>query len=127
MQGWAKGITKIVKVPDLGITPARVNRRTGVMYLSVRHMKAMPKEHRLFIMLHEKAHVELQTVNEVAADEQAFKEYADLGYSLNAAVKALTRVLNDKNPEHAWRMYVQLQRAKDYDYNFYGNTKIYQK
>lgn len=124
---WAKGITKITKVPDLGNTPARVNRRTGEMILSLRHMRAMPKEHRLFVMLHEKAHVELQTTNELKADARAFKEYADLGYSLNASVKALTRVLNGDNAEHAWRMYAQLQRAKAYDYSHYGNTKIYNK
>lgn len=125
--GWATGITKIVRVPDLGATPARVNRRTGVMYISLKHMKALPVEHRLFVMLHEQAHVELQTKDEFKADEAAFKKYADMGYSLNAAVKALTQVLNDKNPEHAWRMYLQLQRAKAYDYSHYGNTKIYQK
>lgn len=121
---WAKGITKITKVPDLGNTPARVNRRTGEMMLSMRHMRAMSKEHRLFVMLHEKAHVELQTTDEVKADDQAFKEYADLGYSLNASVKALTRVLNDQNPEHAWRMYLQLERAKNYDYTHNGNKKL---
>lgn len=124
MAGWAKGITKVTWVADLGGTPARVNRRTGEMTCSTRHMMAMPKEHRLFVMLHEKAHVELQTTNEIVADAAAFREYADLGYSLNASVKALTRVLNDKNPEHAWRMYLQLQRAKAYDRSHYGNTKI---
>ena len=124
---WAKGITKITYLPHLVGTPARVNRRTGEMQLSLKHMRAMPKEHRLFVMLHEKAHVELQTTDEVKADAQAFKEYADLGYSLNASVKALTKVLSDKNPEHFWRMYAQLQRAKAYDYSHYGNTKIYQK
>ncbi|MGN7988667.1 hypothetical protein ACTJKC_15065 [Pedobacter sp. 22226] len=125
MTGWAKGITKITRVADLGATPARVNRRTGEMFLSIRHMKAMPKEHRLFVMLHEKAHVELQTTDEVTADAKAFKEYADLGYSLNQSVKVLTSVLNEDNPEHHWRMYLQLQRAKAYDYSHYGNKKIY--
>lgn len=73
MQGWAKGITKIIRVPDLGATPARVNRRTGVMEISLKHMKAMPVAHRLFVMLHEQAHVELQTTDEVKADAYAFK------------------------------------------------------
>ena len=122
---WAKGITKITHVPDLGNTPARVNRRTGEMYVSLRHMRAMPKEHRLFVMLHEQAHVELQTTDEMKADEKAFKEYADMGYSLNASVKALTRVLDGNNAEHHWRMYSQLQRAKAYDYTHYGNKKIF--
>lgn len=126
MQGWATGITKITKVADLGNTPARVNRRTGEMFISLKHMLKMPVEHRLFVMLHEQAHVELQTTDEFKADELAFKRYADMGYSLNAAVKALTRVLDDSNREHYARMRKQLERAKAYDYNFYGNTKIYQ-
>jgi hypothetical protein len=124
MNGWATGITKITKVPDLGSTPARVNRRTGEMFLSLKHMKAMPVEHRLFVMLHEQAHVELQTTDEVKADAAAFKKYADLGYSLKASVKALTQVLNGKNPAHYWRMYCQLKRAELYDIKNNGNTKL---
>lgn len=120
----AKGITEIIKVPDLGTTPAVVNRKTGVMYISEKHMKAMPKEHILFVLLHEKAHVELQTTNEDLADAQAFKEYAALGYPLTEAIKALTRVLNDKNPAHFARMYNQLKRAKEYDYRVNGNLNV---
>lgn len=121
---WAKGIKQIVWVDDLGDTPAKVNRRTGVMFASRKHLSAMPKEFVVFIFLHEKAHVELQTTNEYQADAQAFKEYADLGYSLKMSVKALTQVLNDKNLEHNYRMYQQLQRAKKYDAVNNGNTKI---
>lgn len=124
---WAQGITKITTVPDLGNTPARVNRKTGEMILSRKHMRAMPKEHRLFVMLHEQAHVELQTTDELKADAHAFKKYAEMGYSLNASVKALTKVLNGENAEHHMRMYAQLQRAKAFDFSHYGNTKIYQK
>ena len=124
MEGWAKEITKITKVPDLGGTPARVNRRTGEMYISMKHMQALPKEHRLFIMLHEMGHVVLQSTDEARVDDWAFKQYADMGYSLKASVKALTRVLNDENPEHAWRMYLQLERAKEYDRENNGNTNI---
>ncbi|ADY51448.1 hypothetical protein Pedsa_0876 [Pseudopedobacter saltans DSM 12145] len=124
MQGWAKGITKIIRVPDLGATPARVNRRTGVMEISLKHMKAMPVAHRLFVMLHEQAHVELQTTDEVKADAYAFKKYADMGYSLKESVKALTKVLNENNPEHNWRMYLSLKRAEKYDLEYNGNKKF---
>jgi hypothetical protein len=120
----AYGITQIIRVPDLGNTPAKVNRTTGVMYISVRHMKAMPKEHRLFVMLHEMGHVVQQTTDEVAADAWAFKQYADMGYSLNASVKALTQVLDDHDPEHNWRMYLQLERAKKYDREVNNNTNV---
>ncbi|WP_316828078.1 hypothetical protein [Pedobacter miscanthi] len=124
MVEWAKGITKIIMVDDLGDTPAKVNRRTGEMYGSRKHLTRLPKEQVLFIFLHEKAHVELQTTSEYEADAKAFQEYADLGYSLKASVKALTQVLNDKNLEHNYRMYLQLQRAKKYDATHNGNVKI---
>lgn len=120
------GITKIVRVDDLGNTPARVNRKTGVMYISLKHMKAMPENHRLFVMLHEMGHVVCQTENEMEADAWAFKEYAKRGHSLTDSVHALTRVLDDRDPEHNWRMYLQLQRAKEYDYKVNHNTKVYQ-
>ena len=124
MYGWAKEITRVEWVPTLGDTPARVNRKTGVMYLSMSHMLPLPKEIRLIIMLHEMAHVELQTTDEEACDAWAFKKYADMGYSLTAAVKATTRVLNDQNPEHLRRMQLQLQRAIEYDREHYGNKNI---
>lgn len=123
----AKGITAIIWVDDLGGTPAKVNRDTGEMYCSRKQMAAMPHEYRLFIMLHEMAHVVLQTEDEEAADAWAFKKYADMGYSLKAVVKALTRVLNDQKPEHAQRMNLQLQRAKDYDYRVNKNLNVYQQ
>jgi len=119
------GITQIVWVPTLGATPAKVNRQTGVMYLSRAAMQNLPPEYRLFIMLHEMAHVVLQTTDEVAADNWAFNQYAAMGYSLKAGVKALTRVLNDKDPEHAWRMYSQLKRAEKFDYEVNNNKNAY--
>lgn len=124
--GNAKGITKIIVVPTLNGTPAKVNRQTGVMYLSAADMQELPVNIRFFIMLHEMAHVVLQTTSEEEADKWAFNQYAKRGHSLTEAVYALTRVLNDKNPEHAWRMYLQLQRAKKYDYEVNHNTKVYQ-
>ncbi|MGZ3983432.1 MAG: hypothetical protein ACXVJE_19545 [Mucilaginibacter sp.] len=120
------GITQIVWVDSLGGSPARVNRKTGVMYLSRRDMYPLPKEIRLFIMLHEMGHAVLQTKSEEEADEWAFNEYAKRGYSLTMAVRALTRVLHDTNPAHAWRMYLQVQRAKKFDFEVNHNIKVYQ-
>lgn len=124
MEGWATGITKIYTVPDLGNTPARVNRRTGEMYLSLRHMLPLPPDIRLFIMLHEMGHVVLQTEDEERVDAWAFDQYVKQGKSLKASVKALTQILDGNNPEHYDRMYLQLQRAKMYDYLKNGNQKM---
>jgi len=75
----------------------------------------MPASHRTFIMLHEMAHVVLQTTDEIEADAWAFNQYAKLGLPLSESVKALTRILNPRSPEHNERMYLQLQRALKYD------------
>jgi hypothetical protein len=122
----AKGVTNVIWVHDLGNTPAMCDRNTGEMFCSIKHFQRMPLEQRLFVMLHEKAHLEHDTNSEDVADAQAFKEYAALGYSLTASVKALTQVLNDRNPEHLRRMINQLNRAKQYDLIKNGNTKLLQ-
>lgn len=119
-----KGITAIYVKDDLGATPAVVNRRTGEVYISRRLWPHIKKEHRLFILLHEHAHFVLNTSDEVKADELAFRLYAERGYSLTEAVRALTQVLNYKNPEHAWRTYLQLERAARYDYKKNNNKAL---
>lgn len=121
----AKTITKITYFPTLGGTPARVNRVTGEMQISLEHWKQLPPEHRFFIMLHELAHLVLQTRDEKAVDEWAFAEYAKRGYSLKQSVFALTKVLSFTNQEHYWRAYLQLERAREYDYYVNGNKKAY--
>jgi len=114
--GWARGITEIIDVPTLpNGTPAMVNRRTGVMYRNMSVFRRMPKSHQMFVMLHEMAHVVLQTTNEESADAWAFKQYADMGYPLSESVKALTRILNPNLRDHNQRMYLQLKRAEVYD------------
>jgi len=121
----AKQITKITYLPDLGATPARVNRRTGEMQISIKFWKQLPPEHRFFIMLHEMGHVILQSRNEEEVDNWAFNQYAKAGYSLKESVFALTRVLNMDNPAHNWRAYLQLQRAREFDYFHYGNKNAF--
>lgn len=118
-------ITKITRVPYIdGGTPARVNRRTGEMFLNMQALTKLPPEHRLFIMLHEMAHVVLQTEDETEADAWAFKKYAEMGYSLKAAVHALTDNLKAQFPQHFMRMYLELKRAEQYDRDINGNTKF---
>lgn len=125
METYAKGITEIVDLPYIpGGSPAQVNRRTGVMYRNMQAFRRMPKSHQMFVMLHEMAHVVLQTTDEVAADAWAFKKYADMGYPLSESVKALTRILNPNLRDHNQRMYLQLQRALKYDREVNHNTNV---
>ncbi len=105
-------ITSISFVDDLGSTPATVNRRTGEMYISARRWRTMTPDQRLFMILHEYGHVELQTTDEFEADRYALDHYAYTGRSLKNAVGALTEVLSGDNPEHVDRAVMQLRRAK---------------
>lgn len=113
--GWARGITDIVEVPDLGSTPAAVDRETGIVYVSEKWKNRLSKDQWMFILLHEMGHLELRSTDEEEVDNWAFNEYANRGYSLNQSVKSLTRILNFNNPEHIRRANLQLARAEAFD------------
>lgn len=118
----ATAITNITYQPNLGSTPARVNRLTGELQINLALWNQIKPEHRFFILLHELGHLALQTSDEKAVDNWAFHHYAENGYSLKEGVYALSKVLNGKSPEHYWRIYLQLERAKNYDFLHYGNV-----
>jgi hypothetical protein len=117
-------ISKIFIADDLGTTPARVNRRTGEMYISRKMWNVLDPDKRLFILLHEAGHATLNTRSELDADKFAFNAYAELGKPLSESVKALTRVLHFENPQHYDRVAQQIRRAFRYDYFVNGNKKI---
>lgn len=124
----AKGFTKVYYVEHLGDspTPARVNRITGELYINMSRWREIEKEeHRVFIVLHELAHVILNSSDEQEVDQLAFVMYTRLGYSLKESVRALSAVLSGNSPAHYWRVYLQLERAKMYDYTMNKNEKVY--
>lgn len=108
------GLTSIVFVDEMR-GPASVNRHTGVCYVNKKIWDKADKETRLFILLHENAHITLQTTNEFEADKKAFEDYSSLGYSLKKAVKSLTSLLKDENKEHRERALALLLHASRYD------------
>jgi|GEM_PF-2369850 len=112
---WARSISEVVEVPDLGDTPAAVNRKTGVVYINARLKGQLTKDQWFFILLHEQGHLVLQTTDEKAVDAWAFDEYVKRGYKLSESVYALTKVLNFSTPEHFERAENQLKRAQQYD------------
>lgn len=123
MEEWARKITEIIPVTGLGNSPARVNPRTGVCYINANTWDTIPKSHRLFILLHENAHLQAQSDDELLVDEIAFNQYAFAGYPLSEAVLALSRQLDFNNPEHHQRLVLQDARARKYDYYINGNKK----
>ena len=119
----AKGITSISLCPDLGNTPAIVNRKTGAMFINQKVWKKIPFNERMFIILHELGHIVLNTKNEFAADQFAFEQYANLGLSLKDSVDAMAQVLSYANPQHYDRTVVQLNRALAYDHKVNNQPK----
>lgn len=104
-------------------SPAMVNRFTGTIYINSSVYNNLPDEHKLFIKLHEQGHYVLDTTDEFKADEYAFKEYVRQGFSLTESIKALSRILSLKSPEHIQRVYAQYKRALLYDANINKNEK----
>ena len=108
------GLTSIIFVDEMR-GPASVNRHTGVCYINKKIWDKADKETRLFILLHENAHIALQTTNEFEADKKAFEDYSSMGYSLKKAVKSLTSLLRNENKEHRQRALALLLHASRYD------------
>jgi hypothetical protein len=96
-------------------SPAIANRVTGTVFLNIPYIKKYTPAERVFIVLHEIAHIFLQTKNEFEADQWAFDQYIKMGYKLTDAVKALTHTLHDTNQEHLARAQAQFIRAKNTD------------
>lgn len=110
--------------PDLGDTPARVNRYTGEIQINQRYFDRMPELRRKFIIEHEKGHFNLDTRSEFEADKYAFRRIAGSApRSLKESVKSISKVLTFRNPEHLDRMTEVIKMALDYDYKNNGNEK----
>ncbi len=108
---------EIIHVPHLdgNPTPARCNRRTGEIWINDSVWPTIKPEHRMFILLHEYGHIQLNTSDELAVDAYASDLYIKLGYSLTESVKALSQVLTGKSNQHVDRVKAQLDRAKKID------------
>lgn len=115
------GITAIYEVDDLGSTPARVNRKTGELYINMKKWAQLTPDARLFVLLHEAGHVDQDTKSELLADNYAFHAYARAGKPLSKSIQALTRLLHFNNPQHYDRLRAQMARAFAYDYHVNGN------
>lgn len=117
----ANGIRFITYHPDLGVTPARVNIKTGELQINLRVWNQLPQEHKFFVLLHEDGHARLQTFDEHKADEYARQIYLSKGYSLKSSITALTRLLAFNKPEDYERVWNQYMAAAQYDYHVNGN------
>lgn len=112
----ANTFTSVQYKEGMGDNPASVRRSTGELFLNHSLFFNMPFESRIWILLHELAHLKRDTANEHIADEQAFEWYVSRGYSLRRGVLALTKIMNNCNAEHRQRAKNQLIRCLRYDW-----------
>lgn len=131
------GITRIVDnnapetdddrlcIYEMGDSIAAVDKQTGTMYINRDELSRVKSEYNLsakeaedvlfFVMLHENAHLVLQSSNEEAVDEWAHRVYLESGRSLKNSVFAITRLLRFNKAEDYRRASSQLRRAQAYD------------
>lgn len=113
--------------PDLGSTPARVNRFTGEIQINNRYFRNMPDFRKKFIIQHEKGHYNLDTRSEFEADDYAFRMLAGSEpNSLKESVKSISQVLSFRNPEHLDRLFEVVKKALAFDFERNGNQRAKQ-
>lgn len=110
---------------ELGLTPARTHRPTGIVWLNpafVPRINAIARNAQeaeaiwYFIMKHEEGHVVLQTTDENKADEYASNQYFNkYGKMPSASVTALTKILPFNTGEQTLRAVNQYKRAYSFD------------
>jgi hypothetical protein len=76
-------------------TPARVNRRTGVVKMNLSKLREYTVYMRIFIGLHEFFHYALQTTDEVSADMGAARVYLGMGYPRSEANYSMTKIFDN--------------------------------
>ena len=82
---------------------ARVNRKTGVLYLNSDIWDKLPTDQKEFVLLHEKGHLKLNTNNEFRANAYAVKNYVPVDTFSNAELGkriVVMRSILDKADDH---------------------------
>lgn len=80
---------------DTSGTPAKVNRRTGVIKVSVEKFRHYTIPMRIFILLHEYYHWKYATTDEIYADMGALRTYIQLQFPKTEANYAMTKIFPD--------------------------------
>jgi hypothetical protein len=80
---------------DTSGTPAKINRRTGVVKVAVDRFRKYTIPMRVFILLHEYYHWRFATTDEVKADMSALRTYLQLQFPKSEANYAMTRIFPD--------------------------------
>jgi len=119
-EGFLYRVLRLIRNRETGVllnTPARINRRTGVLEVSVEQMLHYTIPMRVVVLLHEYIHVRDQTDDEQACDEGALRLFTAAGFPLSEGLYAFSKVF-DKRPELMARVHRAAQQLLDYDQVF---------
>lgn len=89
---------------NMGIMPASVNPKTGIIHINEHLWKKMPQYARFFVLLHEYFHVIAKTTSEMEADRLALQTYEQYGYKESEAIDTLQNLLTFDSYEHYSRL-----------------------
>ena len=112
---------QVIEVPTLkGNTPARVNRKTGTIFLNMSIFKDLPDIYKKFILYHEECHFIFQTQDEEMCDEYAMHKLLRAGEKPKKIVDVLIKTLSDNNLHYARKINLT-NNMRIYDYLYNGN------
>lgn len=93
-----------VAYKELGNVPAQVNRKTGELFINPEIWKNIPEDHKDYILLHERGHLELMTADEYQVNRYAVGKYLEAGKlndsEFNRRIVVLSEVLSDDDSKY---------------------------
>jgi hypothetical protein len=103
-------------------TPARVFRDSKIMEFSKPQFDKMTVPMRMFIGLHERAHIRVNTRDEHKADHYALSIYLGMGYPKSEAMYAFTKVFTPINENHEKAIMSRMDSAFNFMSGFKSNS-----
>jgi hypothetical protein len=105
-------------------TPARYYWESQTLVINEPVFAKLTVPQRIFVMLHETGHAELQTKNEIEADNFAIQEYVKLGLPLSSVINVTSDnlVFNKKNDYD--RLHNQFSKLANFDIIQNKNYKL---
>lgn len=100
-----------VRADIKGRTPAKCDHNTWVIYININEFYKYTHPQRTFILLHEIGHLKQHTHSEITADEWAYNQFINHGYTLAEADSVLAATLPGTNAEQLKRIKTQHLRV----------------
>jgi len=114
---------KIIELPYIkGGTPARVNRKTGTIYLNKSVFDKFSPLYKKFVLAHEECHYIFQTKDEEMCDSYAMYKLLKEGNKPKEIVDVLLKTLSNF-PLHYARKINLTNNMRIYDYIVNGNKR----